>query len=407
MFASSPSEYWQKLVLGATTPVTQIEDLVSPTDCEQLSAAVQKAVSQHQKILVMGGGSKLNWGGLVTQPTLIVRTAQLDRLIEHAVGDLTVTVEAGISFQKLQQQLAIAGQFLPLDPLFPDQSTIGGLIATADTGSLRHRYGSIRDLLLGISWVRADGIVAKAGGRVVKNVAGYDLMKLFTGSYGTLGILQQVTLRVYPLPVATGSVWVTGEALPAFIKQLGTSTLTPTALDLISPGLAQQLGLGEQLGVLARFQTIPESIALQSQQLAELSASLGLTSQVYNGESETNLWARGRSTIATKPITAKIGVRATAAVEVLTSFSQQTAGWGIIHLGSGIGFIGCDQPTALLPCRQHCEQNGGFLTILTAPIETKTQLEVWGYQGAAVLIMRQLRQQFDPQALFNPGKLFP
>ncbi len=404
------TEHWPELIAGASTPSTRIQDIVAPATSDELCAVVQKAAQQPQKILIAGSGSKLNWGGLVTAPTLLVSTAKLDRLIDHAVGDLTVTVEAGISFQQLQQQLALAGQFLPLDPLFPDRSTIGGLIATADTGSLRHRYGGVRDLLLGIHWVRADGVMAKAGGRVVKNVAGYDLMKLFTGSYGTLGILQQVTLRVYPLPVASGSMWVTGAALPNLISQLGASTLTPTALDLISAGLAQQLGLGEQMGLLARFQTIPKSVQVQSKQLAELAANLGLSSQTYTGETETKIWEQVRPLIMAKSITAKIGVRATAAVDILTNSMEQTGGWGVIHLGSGIGLIGYDESIAniqtLLPLRQRCEQAGGFLTILTASIAIKQQLEAWGYQGAAIQVMRQLRQQFDPQALFNPGKLF-
>jgi glycolate oxidase FAD binding subunit len=330
----------------------------------------------------------------------------MNRLLAHAVGDLTVTIETGISFQQLQQQLATAGQFLPLDPLFPNQATIGGIIATADTGSLRHRYGGVRDLLLGFSWVRPDGAIAKAGGQVVKNVAGYDLMKLFTGAYGTLGIIQQVTMRVYPLPAASGSVWITGTNLTGLIGKLGVSTLTPTALDLISPGLAQQLGLGEQMGILARFQTIPESIDVQSQRIMDLATSLGLTSQPNHGEAETLLWQQLRAMVMQQPLTAKIGIRPTAAVELLRNFSNQTAGAGVIHIGSGIGLIGCDQPAALRPVRQQCEQAGGFLSVLTAPPEVKQKLEIWGYQGAAVQIMRQLRQQFDPQAIFNPGKFF-
>jgi glycolate oxidase FAD binding subunit len=398
-------EHWQQLIKVATTPPTQIEALIFPTS-DELSAVVSEAARRQQKILVVGSGSKLGWGGLVDQPTLIVSTKKLDRLIDHAVGDLTVTVEAGISFQLLQDQLATAGQFLPIDPLFPDTATIGGLIATADTGSLRHRYGGVRDLLLGISWVRPDGAIAKAGGRVVKNVAGYDLMKLFTGAYGTLGLLQQVTMRVYPLPVAAGAVWITGAALAELIGQLGASTLTPTSLDLINAGLAQQLGLGEQMGVLARFQTIPESIQVQSQQLTKLATNLGLTSQQLVAAREAEIWGQVRSLVMAKPITAKLGARATATVDVLTNFSQQTNGWGVIHVGSGIGLIGCDEPTALLALRQQCEQAGGFLSVLTAPIAIKQQLEVWGYQGAAVQIMQQLRQQFDPQALFNPSKFF-
>jgi glycolate oxidase FAD binding subunit len=126
----------------------------------------------------------------------------MQQLIEHAVGDLTVTVEAGMQFAHLQAQLAKLGQFLALDPDFPQSATMGGIVATASTGSLRQRYGSVRDQLLGINFVRADGQVASAGGRVVKNVAGYDLMKLFTGAYGTLGAISSVTFRVHPYSIA-------------------------------------------------------------------------------------------------------------------------------------------------------------------------------------------------------------
>ena len=184
--------------------------ILMPSSAIELAELVAIANLERSPLVVAGNSSKLDWGGTVKEAKSIVTTQKLDRLIAHAVGDLTVTVEAGMKFAALQEILATAGQFLPLDPAYPNISTIGGIIATADTGSLRHRYGGVRDLLLGISFVRADGKIAKAGGRVVKNVAGYDMMKLFTGSYGTLGILTEVTLRVYPLPANSGTVILTG-----------------------------------------------------------------------------------------------------------------------------------------------------------------------------------------------------
>ena len=192
------------------------DDLVSPmpsqSDCAidlpvtaaELAELVRSAHHTKSPLSVAGNQSKSDWGGCITGAKTTISTQKLDRLIDHAIGDLTVTVEAGMKFDRLQQILATAQQFLPLDPAYPDRATIGGIIATADAGSLRHRYGGVRDLLLGINFVRADGKMAKAGGRVVKNVAGYDMMKLFTGSYGTLGILTEVTFRVYPLPAHAG-----------------------------------------------------------------------------------------------------------------------------------------------------------------------------------------------------------
>lgn len=404
---------WQSLCAAAAH--SSVPATVTPTLAE-----IPELVRSGKKLLIAGSGSKLGWGGLVQHPDLVVRTTQLDRLIDHAVGDLTVTVEAGISFQQLQAQLATANQFLPLDPLFPNQASIGGIISTADTGSLRQRYGGVRDLLLGFSWVRPDGEVAKAGGRVVKNVAGYDLMKLFTGAYGTLGIIQQVSLRVYPLPPASGSVWITGaeSALAQLVAKLGAMSLTPTSLDLLTASLAakSQLGdsfagtKGDRMGLLARFQTIPESITVQSNQLIQTARELGLDAELLTEEQESQVWQSLRSLVMDCPVTAKIGLRPTATVDFLQSFSAtDPARLGLIHVGSGIGLVGLTantRSTELLALRQQCEAAGGYLSVLTAPNQTKQQMEVWGYQGAAVAVMKKLREQFDRDAIFNPGKFF-
>jgi glycolate oxidase FAD binding subunit len=404
---------WQELCSAATISNLTVSNLttelatVTPTVAE-----IPDLVRSGKKILIAGGGSKLAWGGLVQQPDLVLRTTKLDRLIDHAVGDLTVTVEAGISFQQLQSQLATANQFLPLDPLFPAQASIGGIISTADTGSLRQRYGGVRDLLLGLSWVRPDGEVAKAGGRVVKNVAGYDLMKLFTGAYGTLGIIQQVSLRVYPLPVAAGSVWITGseDALGQLVAKLGTMSLTPTSWDLLTASLAAKVQLGDRMGLFVRFQTIPESITAQSNQLIQTAQALGLEAEIYTGEQEAQLWQSLRSIVMECPVTAKIGLRPTSAVGFLTDFiTAKPDRLGLIHVGSGIGLVGLaanTRSTELLALRQQCVAAGGYLSVLTAPHQIKQQMEVWGYQGAAVAVMQQLREQFDREAIFNPGKFF-
>ena len=172
--------------------------LAFPETLEALATGVKLANEFDWKILICGNGSKLSWGGLVKEAQLVISTQRLNRIIDHAIGDLTVTVEAGMTISQLQQALSPSNQFLPLNPCYPQSATIGGIVATADTGSWRQGYGGVRDLLLGLSFVRADGVIAKAGGRVVKNVAGYDLMKLFCGSFGTLGIISQVTMRLYP-----------------------------------------------------------------------------------------------------------------------------------------------------------------------------------------------------------------
>ena len=382
-----------------------------PTIVAELAELVTIANRDRSPLIVAGNSSKLDWGGMVTSAKSIVSTQKLDRLIAHAVGDLTITVEAGMKFARLQEILAIAGQFLPLDPAYPDRATIGGIIATADTGSLRHRYGGVRDLLLGINFVRADGKIAKAGGRVVKNVAGYDMMKLFTGSYGTLGILTEVTLRVYPLPTITGTVIITGavEGLMKVAKILLASTLTPIAVDVLSTAFSQQLEISNTPSLVVKFATIPASIAQQSEQLLAIAKASGLKGGMWQGVQEEQLWSGIQTGIwGDAAIGCKLGVRSTAAVETIALLDRSTdnTAKGVIHLSSGIGACALADANPIKSLRSHCEVVGGFLSVLQAPAAVKQQIDVWGYRGNAVPLMREIKQQFDPLGILNPERCF-
>ncbi|MFO5475348.1 MAG: FAD-binding oxidoreductase, partial [Dolichospermum sp.] len=329
----------------------------------------------------------------------------INQLIEHAVGDLTVTVEAGMKFAEIQEILAKSGQTLALDPAFPESATIGGIVATADTGSLRQRYGGVRDQLLGITFIRADGEIAKAGGRVVKNVAGYDLMKLFTGAYGTLGIITQVTLRVYPIPETSGTVLLTGkpEAVSSAVRILQSSELTPTQVDLLSSKLVTSLALGTGIGLITRFQSIHESVEEQSQRLLAIGEKLGLQGVIYQGVEESNLWQQLPNKIydhlTESTITCKIGVLPTAAVEIINQINI-----GLIHVSSGLGLVRLENPDQILPVRNLCQANSGFLTILSAPVELKQRFDVWGYNGNGLEVMRGIKEQFDANLILSPGR---
>ncbi|HTL88821.1 MAG TPA: FAD-binding oxidoreductase, partial [Leptolyngbya sp.] len=263
-----------------TRSVSQPEQIfwVSPSSIAELSAIVACADRNQWRILPCGHASKLHWGGTVDPVTLVISTERINQLIEHAEGDLTVTAEAGISFAEMQSTVGKVGQFCAIDPILSDRATLGGIIATADTGSLRHRYHSIRDMLLGITFVRSDGEIVKAGGRVVKNVAGYDLMKLLTGSYGTLGILAQATLRVYPIPPVSRSILLTGDptSLAQAAQTLLSSALTPVSIDLISSSITELLDLPKSLGLIVRFQSIAESVEQQIDRFTEVAKMLNL-----------------------------------------------------------------------------------------------------------------------------------
>ncbi|HZD67609.1 MAG TPA: FAD-binding oxidoreductase, partial [Actinomycetes bacterium] len=175
----------------------QPELVVEPTTLEEASEVLRAAGQRGKRVVCRGGGSKLGWGNPPAAVDLVVSTTRLGRVLEHAEGDLIVRAEAGVGLDALQRVLGNADQFLGLDP--PEQgATVGGIVAAGASGPLRHRYGTARDLLIGITVVLADGSVARSGGKVVKNVAGYDLGKLFAGSLGTLGLIAEVTFRLHP-----------------------------------------------------------------------------------------------------------------------------------------------------------------------------------------------------------------
>ena len=178
----------------------QPQMVLEPGNETELATALRWADAAALTVVPRGGGTKLAWGNRPVRANLILSTARLNRVIEHAWADLTVSVEAGCTIQSLQNALSQHGQQIAMDPLWPDRATVGGILSTNDTGTLRIRYGALRDLIIGVTIALADGTLASSGGKVVKNVAGYDLPKLITGSLGTLGVITRAVFRLHPLP---------------------------------------------------------------------------------------------------------------------------------------------------------------------------------------------------------------
>ena len=401
--------YWQKK-LEAIADTNAPIYLVFPQTIDLVAKIVKIASQQQWRILICGNGSKLTWGGLGKDIQLVISTQKCDRKIEHAVGDLTVTAEAGMKLVDLQKQLRSHNQFLPLDPSHAD-ATLGGIVATADTGSWRQRYGGVRDLLLGLSFVRADGEIAKAGGRVVKNVAGYDLMKLFTGAYGTLGIITQLTFRTYPLIATSQTLLLTGEAnaIARLTQTIRSSGLTPTAMDLLSTAVLKQLDLGTGTGLIIRWQTIPESIEQQIAEVKILAQQLNLNTNNYCDRAEIDLWQCAN--VISIPVSntsaiCKIGIAPNAAVNFLQLKQVIDRHIAVrVHASSGIGQLQLDNVDegVVSELRSYCQQNYGFLTVLDAPKAFKQQVDLWGYSGNALKTMQAIKSQFDPQNILNPG----
>ncbi|AFY62717.1 FAD-binding oxidoreductase [Synechococcus sp. PCC 6312] len=398
---------WQRALSPDTHPVA----VVYPASVAQIQAIMQAASSQGWRVLPLGSGTKLAWGGLGIADILL-STAHLTQLIDHAAADMTVTAQAGISFQSLQDQLKAEQQFIPLNPIQPDQATLGGIASTRDTGSLRHRYGTIRDLCLGMQFVRADGTLVKSGGRVVKNVAGYDLHKVLIGAWGTLGIITELTLRVYPLPEHS-QTWLMGGAsdrLAQLLPDLRGNSLMPTCLDLLSPDWLTSTHLQGDLGLRVQFQGFRPAVQVQGKRLKQLAQQAGVQiteiPQPLAGLGAGNLGAGGlRAKFGLLPDQGVLGLNM-----ILAEITKLGLGGSLVfHWGAGIGemqLLGDEPALAKIVTiiRPLCQARGGFFTVLDAPLALKQSLDLWGYTGNAMALMGTIKQQFDPKGLLSPQR---
>jgi glycolate oxidase FAD binding subunit len=354
---------------------------LAPASIEELSQALVGAVAEHATVGVRGGGSKAGWGAPGRPVDLTIDTRGLDQIGEHAAGDLVVTAQAGVPLATLQSRVAAADQWLGLDP--PEAgATLGGIVATATSGPRRLRYGTPRDLLIGITVVLADGTVAKSGGKVVKNVAGYDLGKLFTGSFGTLGVIAECTFRLHPRPAARRVVTAKTDDPAAVASRLFSTGATPCALEW------------DGAVMTAVVESVEPAAQRQAEQLAEVcAAEIGTELPVGFGERP---WRSGD--IGLK-VTHRLGaLRAVlAAVDRLSPGARLSA-----HIGSGVIWVGCASVEAVAALRRAIAPDDGSVVVVEAPPEVKRAVDVWG-PVHGLDMMRRIKAQFDPDAQMSPG----
>jgi glycolate oxidase FAD binding subunit len=389
--------------------------VIEPESVETAARALAYADQHGLAVVPRGGGSRLSWGRPLEAADLVLSTGGLDQILEHAAGDMTVTVQAGVPLAALQEKLAQAGQFLALDVPGAERATLGGLIATDDSGSLRLRYGGLRDLIIGITVVRPDGVVARAGGKVVKNVAGFDLAKLFTGALGTLGLVAEATFRLHPLPPASGTLVLRGdspEAAGEFLLEVLGSTLVPLGLTVIWPDdVAATL--------LVRFGGLPEAVEDQLAEARRLAEGRGLSVRHAAPSGTTTVWRpAGRlpweggepalvARVGVLPAEIPAALRAMEALARQYELSAQAA-----FQAHGLGLLRAESagPTDRLAAfasdlRQRLEARQGTLALLEAPREVKAAVDAWGIRPDALLLMQQVRQRFDPRGTHNPGRM--
>jgi glycolate oxidase FAD binding subunit len=364
-----------------------------PITVDELAELLRDTAAEGTSIGVCGHMSKIDQGADPTSLDLLISTSSMDRIVEHAAGDLVVTAEAGVPLAALQEHVAKAGQRLALDPPEPD-ATVGGVVAAAASGPRRLRYGTPRDLLIGVTVVLADGTVAHSGGKVVKNVAGYDLGKLFTGSFGTLGVIAQCTFRLHPEPVAMRVVTAQPDDVAGAVRRLGPTGAVPTAIEWDGSSLVVVIESIEA-GADAQAKAVSEAIG------GDISEALpdGFGERPWRAHRSGELAPVGQ-------VGLKVTHRLGALRETLAAIGTELPDGRVrAHVGSGVIWVGSDDGdlSALEPLRKRVAFYDGSVVVVEAPDDTKRGVDVWG-PVRGMEIMRRIKERFDPDNRMSPGR---
>jgi glycolate dehydrogenase FAD-binding subunit len=378
--------------------------VVEPRSEQELSAVLRCANDDGLCVVPRGGGTKLDWGNPPERVDLTVSTARLDHIIEHAWADMTVTVEAGCTMQSLQERLAEHGQRLAFDALWPERATVGGVLSANDSGALRLRFGGLRDLVIGVTLALPGGTLARSGGKVVKNVAGYDLPKLATGALGTLGVITRASFRLHPLPQNTRTLSVSSDSLAGLHRCLlavQDAQLAPSALQLRASDDATA-----EADVL--FEGTPAGLEAQEIHLRELAERMVVAeNDAAVWGTRQRLWSSARTEAVAKisMLPAEIATTLDVARRIASAHDVQ---WSAVVQATGLGLLRLDGPAEALRAsleelRAALERDGGSLVILQRPAEM-APLDAWGNTGDAQALMRAIKQQLDPNGTLNRGR---
>jgi glycolate oxidase FAD binding subunit len=378
--------------------------ILEPANEQQLAAALRVANDAGLAVIPRGGGTKLGWGNSPQRADLILSTARLSKIVEHVWADLTVSVEAGCTVDSLQTTLAQHGQRLAIDTLWPERATVGGVLSANDSGALRLRFGPLRDLVIGATIALPDGTLASSGGKVVKNVAGYDLPKLVTGALGTLGVITRAVFRLHPLPRQSATISFAAPSLEMaqrLIQSLQDSSLAHTSLQVRAVPKTDSV-------VDILFEGTEEGIAAQ---IAEATSLAGVApssnSSAAAWSALQKLWGSSDASAIAKITSLPAAIARTIEIVQRVTLVQKTE-WHLIMQAIGGGCLRLDgAPENLYTClseiRSELEKAGGSLVIRRRPAAMPA-LDAWGNSGDALPLMRAVKAQFDPKSTLNPGR---
>jgi glycolate oxidase FAD binding subunit len=390
--------------------------LCFPANPEQVATALRLCSEANATVAPWGGGTAMGIGNQLRQVDVVVGLERLNLLKEHDQANLTATVQSGHRLAGLQEVLARHNQFLPLDPPAPARATVGGVVATNLNGSRRSYYGSVRDLVIGMKVVLASGEQIKAGGKVVKNVAGYDMCKLFVGSLGTLGIITEVTLRMAPIPEAEATLIASG-TLPEvqqFTDELSRSRLLPSAVLLLNAPASKARDLAHSdWQVAVRCDGFEETVARHLHDAAAMAQKISLASVILRENDHRRFWEKiGDFPLQADRLVYRVTIPRSSTAEIIqTVHSWSTedfrpeivsdAAMGIVWISLQINDPATQWFAKLI---DEAQAHRGQAIVLAAPTNLKRGIDVWGPAPPTLSLMREIKRRFDPEGLLNPGR---
>jgi glycolate oxidase FAD binding subunit len=384
-----------------------------PASVDQVAAALRLCAEADAAVAPWGGGTAIGLGNLPRRIDAVISLKRLDRLVEHDHANLTATLESGITLNVTQRHVVHEKQHLPWDIPFPARSTIGGVVAANLNGPRRHYYGSVRDFVIGMKVVLPSGEQIKAGGKVVKNVAGYDMCKLFVGSLGTLGIITEVTVRVAPVPSASATLlaWGTLPNVCQLLPELSRSVCQPAAVVIVNSTV--HAGPAEEWAVAMRADGFEEVVARQLREIGVMAAQKGMRTDMLRGQSHDGFWNDVRDLpLQPNHLVYRVNIPRALTAQVLSAFQEWRTGdfMPAIAGDAAAGVVWMAIPTkeadAVKASRVTAlaREHSGYAVLFAAPPKSKEGIDVWGPPPPALPIMKGIKRRFDPQGLLNPGR---
>jgi glycolate oxidase subunit GlcD len=396
--------------------------VLAPGSVGEITEVLNLALSEAQTIVPAGGATFLDAGNMLDRSDLIVTTRRLSKLIHHEPADLVATAQAGLSLRVFQDELRRKGQWLPIDPPDDDAATLGGVVATGMSGPQQLGYGPLRSFVIGLRATLADGTSIKAGGNVVKNVAGYDLCKLFTGSFGTLGIITEVTFKLRPVPVETRTIVASGQrsSLTKIGKSIARQT-SPVALELLSPAFAKQIVADvnrDDYVLLVRFAGAARAVVVETANALKLIRAENIPCATHDEDEKFWIGVSRAATGGENNLLWRAGTRPSELASLLddvAALEQDHASHIDVQWQAGLGdgrlrviarapVYPRESVRTLERLREKAESLGGKLIIERAPVDVKNEIDSWSGVGSAAELMKRVKHQLDPENMFSPGR---